>query len=562
MFEPGSVVGGKYRIERVLGHGGMGVLYAATHLELGRKVALKFLLEDASREPATVERFSREARAAVKIESEHVARVFDVGELGPGHPFIVMELLDGEPLDALLARQGRFPVGLAVDYVLQACEALEEAHVHGIVHRDIKPANLFLAKRSGRAIVKVLDFGISKLPVSTADVALTAKHELIGSPAYMSPEQMLSAATADVRSDVWALGVVLYELLSGEPPFSAETLPQMIARVIHAKHRPLSDSRPDVPPELVAIVDRCLHKDPARRFGSVAELVRALAAFGPASTPMPLGTAETVRAPLPPVEPGSIARRRPKGRWPIAVILGGALVVTCCAVGAFLLARHERVVDAAPGLASSETTASSLGPSEPPPVEARGRTLEQIAAGLGAQGTVIAQSDFSPGAPHILAMKEAAYVHAAIDDGRFVVQILSPGGHYASFVRPEIDGDFLLHAKVDVTARSEEGTALIQWGHGHVWFDLHVPSEGRVYGVFRDASAQTSKRFNAISHLPHGSEEHTLDVRHRSEHVSVWLDGTEVLSEVPAPIRPRTLGLGADHVGRVAYDDVVVVRLR
>jgi len=276
----GDVLAGKYVVERLLGAGGMGVVVAARHLQLDERFALKFLLPEMTTNPQVVERFMREGRAAVKIRSEHVARVQDVGTLDTGAPYLVMEYLEGQDLAALL-QSGPLAVDTAVEFVLQACEAIAAAHALGIVHRDLKPHNLFLTTRNdGTPCVKVLDFGISKAPVGQAE-AMTHTGAMIGSPLYMSPEQMTSAKDADLRTDIWALGVILYELLTGKTPFTAETIPQLIINVMQQAPPPIKSLRPDVPPELESVVLCCLEKDLGRRFQSVAELARALAPWGP-----------------------------------------------------------------------------------------------------------------------------------------------------------------------------------------------------------------------------------------------------------------------------------------
>lgn len=278
---PGDVLAGKYRVERVLGQGGMGVVVAAKHLHMDQRVAIKFLLPDLASHPETVARFAREANAAVKIQSEHVARVIDVGTLESGAPYMVMEYLEGSDLSDLVARRGPLPWHEVVEYVLQACEAIAEAHVTGIVHRDLKPANLFLIRRAdGSPCVKVLDFGISKAADAASGSALTQTAAMMGSPKYMSPEQLKSSRDVDARTDIWALGVILYELLSGEGAFRADTMPQLYVAIIQDPPQPLR--RPDVPPGLVQVILRCLEKDPARRFQNVAEFAAALHEFAPA----------------------------------------------------------------------------------------------------------------------------------------------------------------------------------------------------------------------------------------------------------------------------------------
>jgi len=279
----GQILAGKFRIERVLGQGGMGVVVAATHLQLDERVALKFLLPEALLNPEAVERFAREARAAVKIKSEHVARVSDVGTLESGSPYMVMEYLHGEDLAAWVRRHGAMPVADAVEFLLQACEAIAEAHALGIVHRDLKPANLFVTHRvDGSPCIKVLDFGISKvtLPGATPEFGMTKTSTVMGSPLYMSPEQMSSSRNVDMRTDIWALGVILYESLTGRVPFEAETMPQLCGMILQDPPRPLQELRPDLPPALQHAVLRCLEKNRDQRFNNVAELAHALAPFG------------------------------------------------------------------------------------------------------------------------------------------------------------------------------------------------------------------------------------------------------------------------------------------
>ena len=277
---PGEVIDGKYRVDEVLGVGGMGIVVAATHLHLDQRVALKFLLPTALAHADVVARFAREARSAVKIQSQHVAKVLDVGTLSTGAPYMVMEYLDGEDLEKLLTRVGPLAVQDAVDYVMQACEAVAEAHGYGIVHRDLKPANLFLASRAnGRPVVKVLDFGISK-SLNKAEASLTKTSAVMGSPLYMSPEQMASARHADVRSDIWALGIILYEVLTQRLPFTADSMPELIVAVLHRTPDSLRSVRPDVPDGLESAVMRCLEKEPGRRFPDIAALATALAPYG------------------------------------------------------------------------------------------------------------------------------------------------------------------------------------------------------------------------------------------------------------------------------------------
>jgi serine/threonine-protein kinase len=282
---PGDVLAGKYRVERVIGHGGMGVVVAAQHLVLDERVAIKLLLPEALGNTEAVGRFVREAKAAVRIRSEHVARVSDVGYLDSGAPYIVMEYLEGVDLSAWLKQSGPLAVEQAVDFVLQACEAIADAHALGIVHRDLKPANLFWTHRSdGLPCIKVLDFGISKLLTPTGVTDLTKTSSIIGSPFYMSPEQMHASRNVDVRTDVWSLGVILFELLAKRPPFGGESISELAINVATVPSPPIRQLRPDVPPGLEQAIATSLEKPRERRFQTVADFAIAIGEFGsPAS---------------------------------------------------------------------------------------------------------------------------------------------------------------------------------------------------------------------------------------------------------------------------------------
>jgi hypothetical protein len=309
---PGEILAGKYRVDRVLGLGGMGVVVAAHHLQLDQHVAIKFLLPQAMANPDTVMRFIREARAAVKIQSEHVARVIDVGQLETGAPYLIMEYLEGLDLSQWLRQHGAMGVDQAVEFVLQACEAIAEAHALGIVHRDLKPANLFCIRRpDGLLSIKVLDFGISKMTTlggSGAPMDLTRTASIVGSPLYMSPEQMHSSRAVDRRTDIWALGVVLFELVTGATPFQAEAMPELVLKVAGAEPLSLRAMRPDVLPGFELIVRRCLEKDRERRFPQVADLAVALRDYGPprshGSIERIQGTTASARTPGVPSGPG------------------------------------------------------------------------------------------------------------------------------------------------------------------------------------------------------------------------------------------------------------------
>ncbi|MEZ4295402.1 MAG: protein kinase [Polyangiaceae bacterium] len=280
--QPGAILAGKYRVDRVLGKGGMGVVVEARHVALDERVALKFLLPEYAQHPEASARFLREGQAAVKIKGEHVARVSDVGTLETGSPYMVMEYLEGIDLSNALESYGVCQIPDAIDYVLQACEAIAEAHTLGIIHRDLKPANLFLTRRpDGTPMIKVLDFGISKMSGAGVD-NLTRTTATMGSALYMSPEQMQTTRGVDHRTDIYALGISLYELLAGKQPFYADTLPQLCAEVLTGTPTPLRTLRPDIADPLAAAIERAYARDRDQRYQTIAELAAGLAPFAPA----------------------------------------------------------------------------------------------------------------------------------------------------------------------------------------------------------------------------------------------------------------------------------------
>jgi serine/threonine-protein kinase len=357
---PGTILAGKYRVERTIGRGGMGIVVEAWHRDLDARVAIKLLLPEFMSFAEAAERFMREARAVAKLQSQHVARVLDVGTLDSGEPYMVMEYLAGEDLAFRARAAGPFAIGDAVDYVVQACDALAEAHARGIIHRDLKPANLFLTARpDGAPLVKLLDFGVSKiLGEGSGDVALTQTTMILGSALYMSPEQMRSAKSVDHRTDIYALGACLFEMIGGRTPYSAGSFPELCAKIYTSAPEPLSELRPEVPEGLAQVIERCIAREPEGRYATVAELVQALAPYARDDTRTAVATILRQHAPdlaLPPpasgqrVRPGLARgagggarvrgsatpeeverRRRSRAPW----ILAGAAVVATIAWGA------------------------------------------------------------------------------------------------------------------------------------------------------------------------------------------------------------------------------------
>ncbi|MGC4087951.1 MAG: serine/threonine-protein kinase [Polyangiaceae bacterium] len=397
----GDVLQGKYRLEQLLGRGGMGVVFAAHHLQLDQRVALKFLNEAAASNGEAVARFLREARATVKIANDHVVRILDAGTFDSGVPYLVMEFLQGCDVDSELSRRGRFPVEEALDFVLQAGEAIAEAHALGIVHRDLKPANLFLSRRpDGSAWIKVLDFGISKLLSVGVQSQATQTATVLGSPYYMSPEQLHAARGVDARCDIWALGVVLYELLSGQRPFGGNSLFEVGLKISTEEPASLSFLG-TVPVGLESVIKRCLEKDPDRRYQSVAELAQALAPWAPprshasiqhaATVPRSIASAGSAGRSLPsspPPEPtnptlepwGQTAAAPRAKRRALVVVAALTIVAMAVVLVGRLISSPEGASAPASGAAASAVTIKSSEPSRDvsvaPPMSASVTVIE------------------------------------------------------------------------------------------------------------------------------------------------------------------------------------------
>ncbi|MBX3229973.1 MAG: serine/threonine protein kinase [Labilithrix sp.] len=275
---PGTVLAGRYRIERTVGQGSMGIVTEATDLTLQMRVAVKVMSPERAHNEEARQRFIREARAASVLSNAHVTKLYEVLELENGVPFLVMEFLEGSSLEAIVTRDGPPPLDVVLDWSLQALEGLAEAHRAGFVHRDIKPENLFLHDpKSGPPIVKVVDFGAVKEIASKA-TRLTKTGSTMGSPAYMPPEQVRAEDDIDQRADVWAMGVSIYEMTTGRLPFGGDSIPQTLAAILREDPVPLRQRRGECSPELEALVNRALSKDRHARFANCAEMLEALRA--------------------------------------------------------------------------------------------------------------------------------------------------------------------------------------------------------------------------------------------------------------------------------------------
>ncbi len=283
---PGETVAGKYVVDHVLGVGGMGAVVAAKRLSNGQGVAIKVMLEEEAQYEDSTKRFFREARAVGALNSSHVNKLLDFGRLDSGLPYMVLELLEGCALDLVILQPVRLPIETAVGYILQACEGVAEAHANGIIHRDLKPSNLYrVTAPDGSAMVKVLDFGISKatmkLDPRTDGLSLTDTDTTLGSPQYMSPEQLRSSRNVDVRTDIWSLGMILFKLLTGKPVFDATTVGEHFAMILADPPTPLRNHRPEAPLGLERAILMCLEKDREERWQDVGQLALSLAPFGP-----------------------------------------------------------------------------------------------------------------------------------------------------------------------------------------------------------------------------------------------------------------------------------------
>ncbi|WP_437688866.1 protein kinase domain-containing protein [Sorangium sp. So ce176] len=397
-LEVGTLIAGKYRVSRLLAKGAMGAVVAVTHVELGELRAIKLLLPSTAADPEMCARFLREARIAARLRSEHAVKVHEVGRLEGGLPFLVMEFLAGRDLRVIRKKRGPLPVEEATLYVIQACDALAEAHALGLVHRDVKPANLFLTRaRDGSPCIKVLDFGVSKVAVAGAASAefgemQTSTGQMLGTPHYMPPEQMRGQRDVDARADIWAIGSLLYVLLTGRYPMHARSV-ETVSLVLGGKFvpPPPSEVRRGLTPEIDPIILRCLERDRDRRWPDVAELVLALRPFAPPAVEPLVERIQRVLREGPGDAPAS-ARVRPDGAD--AADSGSIPPASGPSTAGVVIALHRGdplPVIALPGSPRAPSEAPSEAPAAP------GRAGGGAAAGAVGPGEVARGAD-GPGA--------------------------------------------------------------------------------------------------------------------------------------------------------------------
>jgi serine/threonine-protein kinase len=429
----GTLVAGKLRVVRLLGQGGMGAVYEVEHEFTKHRRALKLLHADMLHHPNVVARFLREASAAGRIGNKHIIESFDAGTLESGEPYLVMELLDGETLEAKLERQGTLSLEEIADLLGQACDGVQAAHDAGIVHRDLKPENLFTIQRRDGPLLKILDFGISKFdPAVTGADAVTREGSTLGTPYYMSPEQVNGDKELDARADVYALGVILYECASGRRPYEASALPKLSVLIHEGKPTPLGELQPDLPAAFVEVVARAMAKDRNRRFARAADLGDALASFGSSALDVTLeqpvpGGAEHRSSKRPVVRVSEPAASRPSTAQPVAAIsspkapapsVAGAAVsvahekrpalrgvaiaaaVLACAVGSFFALRSK---EAPKSDLRPPPSAAAAAPSPAAPVTDSAAAAEPAESAAAALTPSAPSSSTPPASPRVAA---------------------------------------------------------------------------------------------------------------------------------------------------------------
>ncbi len=383
--EPGETIAGKYEVVRVLGRGGMGVVVEALHRKLDQRFAIKLLSPEARSRSDAVARFEREARASARLRSPYAVRVHDVDSDAArgGLPFIVMEYLEGHDLARELRERGTLPVPEAVDIALQVCLAMSEAHARGIVHRDLKPGNLFLTTQDGRRVVKVMDFGISKLVLDPTEGELTTTETTLGTPHYMAPEQVVSSKAIDHRVDIWAIGVVLYRVLTGTFPFSGEGATGLAVAIATQRPTPILERKPDLPPALADAIMAALTRDRERRPADALAFAKILEPFGTGQIPLvPVPpSVPSLSLPVPSV-PRSISSSEPDAGPTITtsppavadgkrrLVVAGVIGACVFAVAGIVLIRAARTPDVSRTDVQQASSASlPEAVTEPPPLE-------------------------------------------------------------------------------------------------------------------------------------------------------------------------------------------------
>ena len=394
---PGTLLDRKFRIVSLLGEGGMGAVYQIEHEITKHRRALKLLHKSMAAVPSVVERFLREASAAGRVGNPHIVETFDAGVLESGEPYLVMEMLRGEPLSARIAR-GPMPLADVIDLLGQACAGVQAAHDAGIVHRDLKPDNLFVTEApDGRPFVKILDFGISKFDsAKTGGLQLTQEGAALGTPYYMPPEQIRGEGSLDARADVYALGVILYECLAGVRPFEAETLPHLAILIHTGEPKPLAELRPDLPPGFAEVVHAAMTANRDKRTQTAAELRAALATHGGIGfrTHVPLSMAPPSVAPARSLAPpkhlatsgagvslGASAPEPKKSPVPLALGLGGFGLAATVAIAGVLWWQHAH---------AQPTEISSAAPVVPGPTQASPPAPANVGTAAGAAAATTA----------------------------------------------------------------------------------------------------------------------------------------------------------------------------
>src|SRR5450432_1704515 len=451
----GTVLAGKFRVVSLLGEGGMGAVYEIEHELTKHRRALKLLHASMTQMPSVVERFLREASAAGRVGNPHIVETFDAGVLDTGEPYLVMEILRGEPLSTRIAG-GPMAVAEVVDLIAQSCAGVQAAHEAGIVHRDLKPDNLFVTDVEGRPFVKLLDFGISKFdPSKTGGLQLTQEGAALGTPYYMPPEQIRGEGSLDARADVYALGVILYECLAGVRPFEAETLPHLAILIHTGEAVPIAQQRPDLPPGFAELVHSAMTADRTKRTQSASALRTALEAYGGvgfrtripsgSNPPLSMAPARSI-APRPlatsgaGVSMGASAPEARKGQGPLLIALGGVGLAVAAAVGGGLWWQHSR---------SAAVDIASAAPVMPGPAE----------PSSAAPGTVTPPAVSTQVAPSASEKPASPSVAPALADPRFALGAPATSGSAALRATQSAVGSAAPHPAHPVGRADERGLA-------------------------------------------------------------------------------------------------------